>query len=96
MTRVHARLVHLPPHMSCCRPSLSSIVASDVGKIIQISGTVVRAGAVQMYESTRAYRCREKGCGHAFVVYADLEQVNNALPVPLVCPAGGAGRDSCK
>ena len=50
-TRVHARLVHLPP--TCCKPSLANLVATDVGKILQVSGTVVRVGSVQMYESVR-------------------------------------------
>jgi len=57
-TRVHARLVHLPPHGSNHKSSLSSLGASDVGKILQLSGTVTRASTVQMYESSRAYKCR--------------------------------------
>lgn len=59
-TRVHARLVHLPPHGSNHKSSLSTLGASDVGKILQLSGTVTRASTVQMYESSRAYRCRVK------------------------------------
>lgn len=47
-TRVHARLVHLPP--TCCKMSLASMQASDVGKIVQCSGTVVRTSPVCMYE----------------------------------------------
>lgn len=55
-TRVHARLVHLPP--TCCKATLgTSLSADDVGKIWQVSGTVVRTGAVQMYESARTYKC---------------------------------------
>lgn len=55
-TRVHARLVHLPP--TCCKPSLgASISAQDVGKIWQVTGTVVRTGPVQMYEAARTYKC---------------------------------------
>jgi DNA replicative helicase MCM subunit Mcm2 (Cdc46/Mcm family) len=61
-TRVHARLVHLPP--TCCKPSLgASISAQDVGKIWQVTGTVVRTGPVQMYESARTYKCC--GCNSA-------------------------------
>ena len=56
-TRVHARLIHLPPHSSNCRPLISSLTSLDVGKILQLSGTVVRASKVQMYESQRAFRC---------------------------------------
>ena len=32
-TRVHARLIHLPPHSTNCKPSLSSLSTCDVGKI---------------------------------------------------------------
>lgn len=47
-TRVHARLIHLPP--TCCKMSLSTLQASDVGKIVQCLGTVVRVTPVCMYE----------------------------------------------
>lgn len=56
-TRVHARLVNLPPHSSNCKPSLSSLTSHDVGKILQLSGTVTRASSVQMYESQRSFQC---------------------------------------
>ena len=56
-TRIHARLIHLPPHSSSCRPLISSLTSLDVGKILQLSGTVVRASKIQMYESQRAFRC---------------------------------------
>eukprot|EP00591_Stephanopyxis_turris_P000533 CAMPEP_0195525818 /NCGR_PEP_ID=MMETSP0794_2-20130614/26457_1 /TAXON_ID=515487 /ORGANISM="Stephanopyxis turris, Strain CCMP 815" /LENGTH=280 /DNA_ID=CAMNT_0040656357 /DNA_START=85 /DNA_END=923 /DNA_ORIENTATION=- len=94
ITRVHARIIHLPPHSSCCKPSISSIGACDVGKMMQLCGTVVRASPVRMYESARAYKCKARGCGRTFVMYADLEQVNNALPVPTVCPNLN-GADGC-
>lgn len=47
-SRVHARLVHLPPN--CSKMSLGSLQASDVGKIVQCRGTVVRTSTVCMYE----------------------------------------------
>ena len=82
-TRVHARLVHLPPHSSNCKPSLASLTSNDVGKILQLSGTVVKTSKVQMVEYERAYMCCEKkGCGERFSMKADLLQWNNALPVP--------------
>ena len=84
--KIHARLVHLPPHTEFCKPSISSIEACDVGKIVQITGTVVRNSPVRMSEMSRAYRCTKKTCGHAFVMNADLEQLNNALPFPTTCP----------
>jgi DNA helicase MCM9 len=85
MTRVHARLVHLPP--TCTKSSLNHMEANDVGKIWQVQGTVVRAAQVQMYESARTYKCSGKhGCGRTFAIEADLEQCHNALVKPDVCP----------
>jgi DNA replicative helicase MCM subunit Mcm2 (Cdc46/Mcm family) len=97
MTRVHARLVHLPP--TCFKPCLGGMSAGDVGKIVQVTGTVVRTSAVQMYESARTYRCSgTKGCGRTFCIYADMEARNNALQIPSRCPltiaAGGGGGGS--
>ena len=84
-TRVHARLVHLPP--TCCRNSVASMEAKDVGKIVQLSGTVVRTSTVQMYESGRLYKCTGKnGCSRTFMEHADLEQRTNALVKPSRCP----------
>jgi DNA replicative helicase MCM subunit Mcm2 (Cdc46/Mcm family) len=85
-TTIHARLVHLPPHINCCKPSLSCLDAGDIGSIVQLSGTVVRASPVRMVEKSRAYVCLAKNCGHKFVVYADFEQSNNALNAPTNCP----------
>jgi DNA replicative helicase MCM subunit Mcm2 (Cdc46/Mcm family) len=124
-TRVHARLVHLPP--TCCKPSLGrSLAAEDVGKIWQVSGTVVRTGSVQMYESARTYRCcgvnlsssggwrggrgggrggrrgdsntrqqEQPYCGRTFLVHADVEQRNNALQDPVMCPGTLPNGDRC-
>jgi DNA replicative helicase MCM subunit Mcm2 (Cdc46/Mcm family) len=103
MTRVHARLVHLPPY--CFKTSLAEMQAGDVGKIVQVTGTVVRTSQVQMYESARTYRCevgsnpKKRGCGRTFTVHADMEARNNALQVPTQCPLsvpcdGGEGGNS--
>jgi len=100
-TRVHARLVNLPPHSSNHKPSLSSLTSHDVGKILQLSGTVTRTSTVQMYESQRAYQCKQKkqkgkmtGCNAKFVVKADLQCSNNALCQPVKCPTTGCcGKD---
>lgn len=99
-TRVHARLIQLPP--TCCRSSIGRMMASDVGLILQVVGTVVRTSPLQMYESARTYRCTgSKGCGRTFVVKADLEQRNNALKPPDRCRCGptaaagsGGGRNN--
>ena len=70
--------------------------ASDVGKIIQISGTCVRASPVQMYESARTYKCTGKnGCSRSFTHSADMEQRNNAMVVPDRCPLFIEGGGRC-
>jgi DNA replicative helicase MCM subunit Mcm2 (Cdc46/Mcm family) len=84
--RLHARLVHLPPHSQYCKPTLSSISAVDVGTVVQICGTCVRTGPVRMMETSRTYQCLGKGCGHIFSIDADFGTANNALPPPVVCP----------
>mmetsp|Transcript_22010 Transcript_22010/g.32511 ORF Transcript_22010/g.32511 Transcript_22010/m.32511 type:complete len:884 (-) Transcript_22010:246-2897(-) len=94
MTRVHARLVNLPP--TCTKTSLNHMEAVDVGKIWQVQGTVVRASPVQMYESARTYRCTGKhGCGRSFAVEADLEQCHNALVKPEYCPLTSERGEPC-
>ena len=95
MTRVHARLVHLPP--TCTKSSLNHMEANDVGKIWQVQGTVVRASIIQMYESARTFKCSGKnGCGRNFCVDADLEQCHNALVTPDVCPLTGERGEPCQ
>jgi len=84
---LHARLVHLPPHYQFCKPTLSSITSSDVGTVVQICGTVVKAGPIRMMEVTRTYQCLNKDCGYKFIVNADFGTNNNALPMPIVCPS---------
>jgi len=91
---LHARLVHLPPHMQFCKPTLSSISSADVGTVVQICGTCVRTGPVRMMETIRTYQCLGKGCGHTFSVNADFGTTNNALPQPIVCPRPAGECDS--
>lgn len=104
-TRVHPRLVHLPP--TCCKPA-AALTAQDVGKIVQVSGTVVRTGPVQMYESARTYQCcggarggknrqqqQQQYCGQSFLVYADLEHRHNTLQDPEICPGFLPNGDRC-
>jgi len=88
---LHARLTRLPPHMQCCKSSLSSIAAADVGTVVQICGTCVRTGPVRMMETMRTYQCLGKGCGCKFSVNADFGTTNNALPAPTICPRADDG-----
>lgn len=85
-TRVHARLVHLPPAVDAATTSLSRVLQADfVGRMVQVTGVVVRTSAVQMYESRRTYTCTT--CSQTLFVSADVEQRHNALRAPDVCTA---------
>lgn len=84
--RLHARLVHLPPHFECCKPSIRLIEANDAGKMVQISGKVVRVSPALAFESEKFYQCSVKTCMRTFSVKADFETFNNALVQPTVCP----------
>jgi len=94
-TRVHARLVHLPPY--CFQTSLAAMDAQDVGKIVQVTGTVVRTTPIQMYESARTYRCcgTKNGCGRTFTIHADMELRNNNLQPPSRCILLGTDGRKC-
>ncbi|KAJ2692848.1 protein phosphatase 2A regulatory subunit cdc55, partial [Coemansia sp. RSA 1285] len=58
-----------------------------VGRLVSVSGTVVRAGVVKMMETRRRYRCAR--CGGEFEVQAEAEQYNH-LARPTRCLAPGA------
>eukprot|EP00594_Rhizosolenia_setigera_P006713 CAMPEP_0178940042 /NCGR_PEP_ID=MMETSP0789-20121207/571_1 /TAXON_ID=3005 /ORGANISM="Rhizosolenia setigera, Strain CCMP 1694" /LENGTH=882 /DNA_ID=CAMNT_0020619001 /DNA_START=453 /DNA_END=3101 /DNA_ORIENTATION=- len=81
--QLHVRICNLPPGHENCKPSISCIQASDIGKVIQISGTVVRVYKNKMLESRRFYRC--KSCDEECHEDAQLYMCNNALPRPTVC-----------
>ena len=94
--RLHARLVHLPPHFECCKPSIRMIEANDAGKMVQISGKVVRVSPALAFESEKLYQCTIKTCGKIFSVKADFETHNNALVQPTICPERyGESQCSC-
>jgi DNA helicase MCM9 len=65
------------------KQNISSIRCDDFGKLVSISGTIIRTGIVKMLEFMRDYECSK--CHHRFHVVADLEQ-NNSLEVPKTCP----------
>lgn len=46
--KAHIRLTHLPPVDEYCKPSIGAIRSSDFGKLIEISGTVIRTGMVSL------------------------------------------------
>ncbi len=81
----HVRISHIPPIPELYKSSLSAIRANDVGRLIQVTGTVVRLGTVKMLNVSREYTCKNNKCGHRFKVYADFEQ-GYVLQPPKACP----------
>ena len=45
-SNVHARLLDLPPVAEFTKPNVSSIRTADVGRFLQVQGTVIRTGMV--------------------------------------------------
>ena len=59
MTRVHPRSSHPPPFKSICKATLSDLNASDIDRLVQIKGTVVRVDEIKMFECKRYFRCKK-------------------------------------
>jgi DNA helicase MCM9 len=82
---VHARIGHLYSLPGFVRPNISSIRACDMGKFVQVSGTVVRTGMVRMVERRRFYVCTNSRCRYQFPVAIEIEH-DNTMQLPRVCP----------
>ena len=68
---VHARIVSLPALLQ--RPKVSDVLADDVGSFLAVSGTVIRVGTTRVRDRQRTFVCRNKQCGHRFVVEAHID-----------------------
>ncbi|GLE03415.1 hypothetical protein PINS_up012317 [Pythium insidiosum] len=86
--KLKVRVEFLPPVSLLRKPTISAIRSSDVTRLIQVAGTVVRTGLIKMQEAAREYRCANARCQYQFLVQCDVEQ-GNVLEVPRVCPSGG-------
>ncbi|KAJ1663151.1 DNA helicase mcm9 [Coemansia sp. RSA 1646] len=82
--KVAVRIEHLPNHPACTRTRVPG--SPDVGRLVCVSGTVVRTGLFKMMETRRRYRCTR--CRGSFDVQAELEQYNY-LARPTRCMAAG-------
>ncbi|KAJ0395305.1 hypothetical protein P43SY_003203 [Pythium insidiosum] len=87
--KLKVRVEFLPPVSLLRKPTISTIRSSDVTRLIQVAGTVVRTGLIKMQEAAREYVCSNARCQYRFLVQSDLEQ-GNILDVPRVCPGGSA------
>jgi DNA replicative helicase MCM subunit Mcm2 (Cdc46/Mcm family) len=91
--RCHIRIVSLPPIAELNKDTISHIKSNDVNHLIQISGTIVRTGSVQMLIVSKEYQCMNSKCAYRFRVHVDPEQ-GNTLPTPRCCPAFATGNIS--
>ncbi len=82
---LHIRFSSLPPISDFVKPSISYIRAQECNSLIQLSGTIVRTGAVRMLELSKKYQCHNPRCRHSFRVYADPEQ-DYLIPQLKYCP----------
>ncbi|HUS79603.1 MAG TPA: minichromosome maintenance protein MCM [Patescibacteria group bacterium] len=76
MQRVHVRIRSLP-----AETPLRRIGAEHIGKLVMVSGIIVRASAVQPYIMKAAFRC--PSCGEIIL----LEQNDQFLKTPGECPS---------
>jgi DNA replicative helicase MCM subunit Mcm2 (Cdc46/Mcm family) len=90
--RVHVRLSHLPGVPEYNKPNVSSIRATDIGRFVQVPGTVIRAAGSRVLEAERQYQCTAARCGFVFTVRSTVE-ANHTAELPTVCQAPGG---SCK
>ncbi|XP_031744945.1 probable DNA helicase MCM9 isoform X2 [Cucumis sativus] len=65
-------------------PSIGSVRVKHHGVLLTLKGTVIRSGAIKMYEGERWYICRK--CKHKFPVYPELE-TRNSIQLPSFCPS---------
>ncbi|KAJ2851113.1 DNA helicase mcm9 [Coemansia brasiliensis] len=78
------RITHLPNHPVLHRTRVPG--SDDVGRLLCISGTVIRTGLVKMMETHRTYACTK--CRGTFSIGAEIEQYNY-IPKPVRCLAPG-------
>ncbi|KAL4383189.1 hypothetical protein GQ457_15G012020 [Hibiscus cannabinus] len=65
-------------------PRIGRVRVKHRGILLTLKGTVIRSGAVKMYEGQRTYQC--KRCKHMFPVYPELE-TRITITLPSVCPS---------
>ena len=84
----HLRFFSLPRCPELWKPTVSSIRAADINRLLTVSGTVIRRGNMKLIHQKREYKCPK--CEHRFLVESDFEQ-RNEMKMPLECPSASAG-----
>ncbi|KAL3724037.1 hypothetical protein ACJRO7_036110 [Eucalyptus globulus] len=92
--RVEKNFIHIRINISgspleCPKtfPSIGHVRVKHRGILLTLKGTVIRSGAVKMYEGSRWYKCRR--CNYSFRVYPELE-TRNSIVLPSICPSQGS------
>ena len=95
-TYVHARLRNLP-HLgdTYIKDTVSSLRVTDRGRLLGLTGTVIRSGVIQMLDSEKQFECEK--CGHQFTVKADIQN-GSRIDIPRICPSSSTStsKKSCK
>ncbi|GKV35425.1 hypothetical protein SLEP1_g43689 [Rubroshorea leprosula] len=65
-------------------PSIGRVRVKHRKILLTLKGTVIRSGAVKMYEGERTYICKK--CKHMFPVHPELE-TRNSITLPSICPS---------
>ncbi|KAJ6744035.1 DNA HELICASE MCM9 [Salix purpurea] len=83
---IHVRINVCGSPLECPEtfPSIGRVRVEHRGILLTLKGTVIRSGAIKMYEGERMYQCRK--CKHVFPVYPELES-RNSITLPSFCPS---------
>ena len=85
----HVRLTNIPICPDLHRYTVPR--SNDIGSLLMISGTVIRAGEIKMEERYKVYECQK--CSGQFKVFAD-DCLHNEIPKPVICMAKPERRPS--
>ncbi len=80
MSEVHGRFRSLPLHADTFCKRMPTV--AEMGRLLSISGTVTRVGAVKVMERSRSFQCVK--CQARTVAYPDDAQ-GGAIPKPAYC-----------
>ncbi|XP_015893484.3 probable DNA helicase MCM9 isoform X1 [Ziziphus jujuba] len=65
-------------------PRIGSVRVKHRGILLTLKGTVIRSGAIKMYEGERWYMCQK--CQHKFLIFPEIE-TRNSIKLPSHCPS---------
>ncbi|XP_024029253.1 probable DNA helicase MCM9 [Morus notabilis] len=83
---IHVRIDVCGSPLECAEtfPRIGCVRVKHQGLLLTLKGTVIRSGAIKMYEGERLYMCQK--CQHNFLVYPELE-TRNSIQLPSYCPS---------